>query len=259
MDPLDAIALLLAARHEPAIRDLADYQKAEALVEEDPGLRRVLDAEVRYYDANEDLLSGVRLPEDAKARMKEALLAALPGDAKPAGQVVSFPVPWLRLAAAAAIVLVVGLAVVRFAGVGDGPEVAAAAMDPFSQFATRTVIDGFDLAYRSESPPDIVRWLAGRDTPMAVSLAPAYMDFSTMGCTVLDWDGNEVAMICFRSGEDIVHLFVAETTTLRGAKGAVAKTRRVVEGREIESWMDDTHAYVLVAHNPGQKLGDFPG
>ena len=255
MDKLDAIALLLAARHDPAIRDLADCQKAEALVERDPELRRLLDVETRYYDANEDLLSGVRLPEAAKTRMKEALEAAGAGDAESAGRVIPFPVPWLRVAAAAGIALVAGLAVTRYAGVGESPAVAEATADPLTQFAARSVVDGFELAYQSESAPEILSWLASRDTPVNPSLQPVLMDLPTMGCTLLDWDGHEIAMICFRSGEDLVHLFVSESR----AQGVVARTARIVEDRETESWSDGSHSYVLVAHKPGQTLDDFPG
>ena len=83
------------------ITALADYQNARERLESDPDLRRSFEAECAYYDQHEELLANVRLPDSARASMRERVRAARKEEHK----TLFWPKRALAFAAAASIVV----------------------------------------------------------------------------------------------------------------------------------------------------------
>lgn len=246
MDRQEAIAVLLAARHEDEIRRTADYRAAEAMIEADEGLRAEFQTEADYYDQHGDLLAAVRLPPLAKLRILDAMRAELrnQGDYRPSSGRNGSQFPrWLGLAAALALLL----GGVLFAGRPTAPSMTA-----LREFAAGQVAGSFALDERGEQPVRLVRWLENRGMEVG-RLQPDFLEMQSMGCKLYGWNKTPVALICFRTPEEkVVHLFFVPREAVRPVRGMPEYD--VVAGRETKVWTDQDHAYVLVAHDPGQRL-----
>ncbi len=258
MEHPDAIAILLAARHVPDICGLADYQKAQELIESDPDLRAEFEAERAYYDQHEEMLANVRLPESVRATIREKMRAAQAEDSK----VLFFPKRALAFAAAAAVLIMVGGLI--FTQMSSGPEVVAqsgAELESLQTFAADQVAQrALDLDQHSDQPQELIAWLQGQGAPVSDEPPESLKGMSTMGCKVYDWNGHQVALVCFRtSAAEVVHLFVADRDIINVASAEQQAGSRRVHGRETLSWLDGEHAFVLVAHDEGQSLTGLSG
>jgi len=106
VDKIDVVALMLAARHESAVKDKPEYLEAKAELDASESLQEELAAEIAYFDGHEDLLSGVRLPDDARTRIVQALRKN-DGEITEKNELIEFQ--WRPLAYAAALVALVGV------------------------------------------------------------------------------------------------------------------------------------------------------
>jgi hypothetical protein len=254
----DAIAILLAARHDPAIQELADFQKAQALLETDALLQAAFAAEQTYYDEHEELLAQVRLPETARAFMRERIRAAR-ADAQ---QTISWRGRVLALAAAAAILFVIGGIMLRPSP--SGSQVVAETggdLESLRAFAAGQVAQrALDLDQHSDQPAELFAWLQGQGAPVSDVVPASLQGLPTMGCKVYDWEGRHVALVCFRTAsQQVVHLFIADRGVINIASAEKQAGLHRVHRRETVSWMDAEHAYVMVAHDEGQTLADLSG
>ncbi len=269
----EALALLLAARHDPELRDREDVAHARQLVEANPELKAEYQAEVQAYKDHGALLTRyARLPAAARDRIRTALRAdAGSGHSAPAGddtaevKVIPLPRRWApKLAAAAAILLL---------GVGGGlwlsresarAPAGAAAQQPaslheFETYAAHIVARGVDLQIRSRSLEDIRGWLAEQDPETVVhDDVEALAGLPTVGCTLYEWGGEPVTMVCFETADhEIVHLF----SVSREAISEVGRTGlpRTIAKHETLAWVEGDRAYVMVSHEAGQELPVRPG
>lgn len=247
MDRRDVVALALAARHDPAIRDLPECRQAETLLRADPRLRAEYESEARYYDEHQDLLAAVRLPLEAKLRMRDAIRAAMVENvagSPPASASWIAQIPrWLALAAALLVLM---------GGILLSMPPALPTMADLRAFAAQEVRSGFALEKRSAQTGELVDWLTAQGMDVG-DLGPEFLSMESMGCTLYGWKRTQVALICFRTANQrTVHLFFAPSGTIRNV-GNLPEYQTVAD-RETRAWTDDAHAYVLVAHDPGQPL-----
>jgi hypothetical protein len=250
MEKLDAIAIMLAAEHVAAVRDLADYQKAVSLVESNPSWQGAFEAESAYYREHGDFLATVRLPDHARAQIKAALRRA---ETAPSRSLIPFPSPWLKLAAAACMVLLAGWLVFRLGSGGDASDLQL--------FAANTVAErvDLDLEFTSQSIRDVAEYLKEQDAPVG-SKVTFYKGLDSLGCKTYPWKGGKVALICFKTAQDqTVHLFIADRSGLDESMLPGDRDRRKLANRATLSWVDALHAYVMVADSKGQKLDGFAG
>ncbi|MGF1530602.1 MAG: hypothetical protein ACFCU4_04485 [Puniceicoccaceae bacterium] len=71
--------------------------------------------------------------------------------------------------------------------------------------------DTSPVDFLSESPSEIITWLASNNAATPASLPPALDRANALGCRILPVEGGgSVSLLCFRKEDHIVHLFVFE-------------------------------------------------
>ena len=259
---------MLAARHDPSIEELPEYREAKDFVEGSSDLRAEIEKEQAYYEENDDYLDFVRLPDEAKYRIIDCLRRAAQGEHSAIDQLSAAPqpvlgFPWRPLLAAAsvAVFLAMGFAVFRMIGPGDVVQVSpsqGASFASFQQFAVDQVKAGFKVDYDAPSTKELMAWLDEAGAPAGIDLEDRFQALDSMGCKKLDWNGRPISLICFRVvDEKMVHLFVADASSLSSEGSVRIRSVRQISGRDTMSWRTNDHAFVLVAHKQGQGLDPF--
>ena len=128
--------------------------------------------------------------------------------------------------------------------------------DVFRDMTSRMIRQGFDLDFHTENLDEAVAYLAKANAPVQTSLNQEMLGQPTMGCAVFSFNGAQVSLICMRTPDDqVVHLFTASRNPLKKVDARQFSEIKVFNGLETRAWQDDARSYVLVAHNPGQRLG----
>ena len=249
MDKSEIIALMLAARHEPGVRNLPEFEEAEQRLASSDGLRRELEREEAYYDAHPDLLSGVQLPEAARRRIVDSLRdAQAAADRGPAGAI---PFAWRPLALAAALViLVAGLVAVLHRPSGGSP------FQDLQVFLAEQVAGGIGpLDHTDPTAAPLLAWLDSAGAPSTDRLDQGLARLQSMGCKVLERNGREISLICFKTGDNkLLHLFITRMEGLDPDDVDACCGRHDHAQRETLTWHDSDQAYFLVAHDVAQGL-----
>ncbi|MBC8010556.1 MAG: hypothetical protein H7067_10720, partial [Burkholderiales bacterium] len=155
--------------------------------------------------------------------------------------------PWWsdarKLALAACVTILLGLAVFHGAGRGDAPGVeslALGAMDDWMLDTHHMDTLGGTGALRSAVMNPQSRLLAG--------LALDATTIKAGGCRVFSLAGREVLEVCFsREGAGELHLYVARRGDFGGEKFPETPIFRERGILASVSWADKRHAYVLVS------------
>lgn len=258
MDPQDAVAILLAARDEPAIKGLSEYQKAEAWVERDSELRAQVEAEAAYYAEHGDLLAGVRLAGAARESMKMQVEAALASrDWAHRGSGI-WPMRHPVLAMAAAVMVMAAGVWMYANGTTGGATpglVYRGDLDAFEEYAAGIVAAGIQLDHRDERPAALMQWFERERGMHIEGLSPGLMALKSMGCKVFDWNGAQVALMCLETSDSqMAHLFITRRENLDLSSAVSQLGCNSCSDREVFSWLDRDLAFVMVAHKKGQRL-----
>lgn len=259
MDKIDVVALMLAARHDPAVKEQPEFREAKAALDASESLQAELAAEVAYFEGHEDLLSGVRLPQEARERIVAALGS---GDAMPAeNNVIEFQ--WQPLAYAAALVAlvaVIGVVVNLDQSSVTVVEAPAESFELLQKFAASQVAKGIsDLDFERNSTNELLTWLREHDAPIGEDIDERLADVPTMGCKIYDFQGRQVSLICFQSEDHgMVHLFVTNTSGFNPDEvDKCCEEAKALSNRNTVSWHDEENAYILIAHDADQELAEF--
>ena len=253
MNPIDAVATLLAAEHDPAVRALPEYEAARAAVDADEELRERFEGERAFYAEHDGLLSAVTLRPEARARIQAAVEAEAAQPA--AGGILAFPRRRLVLAAAAAALFAVGLGWVLLGGGGTKVDGTT-----FQEFASRSVEAGLNPQAHPKTTGEAFDWLREHSAPHEDGALGAIADHPAKACMVVDWNGAKVSIVCMqRNREPMMHLFIVDRSSVPDHMLAEPGGRAVVDNHETYSWKDEQHAYVLVAHEARRPLKIPPG
>lgn len=199
-------AKLILGACRPRGQDVADprVQEALELANRDPELAAWHARESRM---NAALGGKVRAQCRPPADLKAAILAAT----RMAG-----PVPWSQQPAwiTAMAAMLIG-ALVLFALVlpkKGGAEFAAFQNGMAEVLASKE----FHLDHTTPSASEARQWLADRRVDFTL---PAGLETQpTLGCRVIDWQGHQVSLVCFKlEGGETVHLFTVDRRALRDA------------------------------------------
>ncbi|MFN0066317.1 MAG: hypothetical protein ACKVYV_01655 [Limisphaerales bacterium] len=248
MNPERAQEILHAYRlGEPAPAG-SELAEALALAERDPDLARWLEAELRFDRAVRQNLRAETVP----AGLRRQILAA--------GRKVVPYHPWWRrpapLALAASVAVLLGLGALWLSP-GDGPSrtesVAQRGGGRVDLAAARKELAVFlgESRYRmelhSERLPELRRFLRARGGQGNADVPAALAALATYGCQVLDVQGTQVTLICFRSGElGFVHLFVFDAADVRDLPGTAPELARAGDWTTA-SWRHDGRVYAFFA------------
>ncbi len=118
----------------------------------------------------------------------------------------------------------------------------------------------FLLDYMDGDLGRISNWLDSEDLPNFENLPPALLAKDPIGCKRLNWQGNDVTLVCFhREDGKIIHLFIAEEGDLSPTAIANIKSIYLSHGLETGGWMSDGKVYLLTGSEPGVTVSEYLG
>ncbi len=241
MNREEAQFILSAYRPDGADAHDPQFQAALALAKTDPELARWFAAEQALDRAFAAKLAARAVPAGLQAQLLAARLIAR-------------PTAWWRqpkwLAAAAAVVL---LGVVAGGGLRQRAH-AAAAVD-FRGVMTAAAADmedhadawGMDTAgYR--------RWLAKHGATADFALPAGLAGKGIMACKVVEWRGEKVTMLCFKSGGEHLDLFIVNADALPGFKAGDTPVFDVAGDMAAAAWRREGKLYFVTGAMPVEQM-----
>jgi uncharacterized membrane protein YbaN (DUF454 family) len=230
---------LILQAYRPGGRDTFDPLFAEALEQarRDPELQKwfaeeqVLDSQIQSK-----LRSAVAVPRDLKAN-----LLAL--------RKIIRPVPWwfqpMKLAAAAAVVLLIGL--VAFLFLPPKPTPLALFREKMVSYSMQ---EHGHITFESPDIAKLQQWLQARGVDANFELPAGLQGKPAQGCRVVDWNGHQATMICFVL-DDGKHmdLFVMDRAGLPGFLESGAPQIVKTDGLMMATWAKSGKVYLLTGDN----------
>lgn len=258
MEAIEAIAQLLAAEKDPAIRDTEAYAQAQAMIEGNSRLSDWYAREREFFSQQENLLDGVKLSAEARDRILHALKQEASTTSASADNMVIFPRRTVLAWAAAFVLLLAGVTFMFGLRLGEQRQYAAvqedASFEAFRQFTVDQVDRGFMLDYRNGSAQNVVNWLA-QDRGAVPHLSENLHGLPTMGCKVIGWNEHKVSLICFEQAKgETIHMFVVDRSAHDPIPGGPPSGIVTVDERATRCWQDKKRTYIMVGHDKGQPL-----
>ena len=239
MDSPQAKEILL--RYRPGTSDAADPEFTGALEQarRDPELGRWFEQHCAFQNTIRDRLRRLPVPAD----LKETILAG--------HQPLEIAVWWRRpsfqaLAAAAAIVLWIGLAWLR------SPPREDRSFAAFRDRVVRNAQRGYAMDMTTTNLNEIRRFLTTHNGHADYALPAPLQKLPGDGCAILRWHNTKVSMVCFDSGKhNDLYLFVADRADLPDAPATDEPLFARVEKLTAASWSAGDKTYVLAG--PGDE------
>ena len=224
----------ILAAYRPGTEDEQDPFFAEALelARSDPGLKAWLDESTAFDRQLRVALGRVTAPEGLRDSVLAERKIIRPGhwwQRKLTGR---------ELAAAAAIVIALTLAGLW---VGQRP----VRFDDFRrEIADQTWGPSPHVELKSSELGEIRGFLAGRNLSTNFTLPPTLAHSEVRGCSIMQWHGREVPVLCFNSEGQHLHLLVVERHVFPDAPSNIPQTDQWQAWRTA-SWSKGAHTYVL--------------
>jgi hypothetical protein len=231
-------ARLILQAYRPGGEDASDPLFAEALEQ----ARR--DPELQKWFAEQNAL---------EARLQARLETAIP---IPRGlksdllalRKISRPAPWwfqpMQLAAAAAVVLLLGLTVLFLF-----PQKQTQLASFRETMARYSAQKQGHIVFESHDLAKIQQWLQGRGIETNFDLPTALPGRSTQGCRVVDWNGRQATMICFMLKGEHMDLFVMDRTGLPDLPDNGSLLYAKAGGLMTVTWSKGDKIYLLTGGN----------
>lgn len=190
--------------------------------------------------------------------------AALGGFEAPAPKPIEEPTaeikrfPFLKLAAAAALTLVLGgIGFNRYDAIQN--QKSAALVNEFREGMAGFAASSFELDAMNNDLNVLRELIVSKGGAQAPDLETIFVKGLPMGCKVVDWDGRKVSLYCFGNAEgQVVHSFVVPLTELNGDRAA-AYLKNILEfsERDTGGFIVGDYAYLLVSSMPGVDIKPF--
>jgi uncharacterized membrane protein YbaN (DUF454 family) len=232
-------AKLILQAYRPGGRDTFDPLFAEALEQ----ARR--DPELQKWFAEEQVL-------DSQIQSKMRTAVAVPRDLKAnllALRKIIRPVPWwfqpMKLAAAAAVVLLIGLS--AFLLLPQKPAQLALFREKMVRYSMQ---EHGHITFESPDIAKLQQWLQARGVDANFELPAGLQGKPAQGCRVVDWNGHQATMICFVL-DDGKHmdLFVMDRAGLPGFLESGAPQIVKTDGLMMATWAKSGKVYLLTGDN----------
>jgi hypothetical protein len=249
MNVEQAKRILLAYRLGEDACPGTDLDRALSMAQQDPDLAAWMEQELECDQLIRERLRSVQPPAD----LRESLLrAGLPSLAR-----LPHPQTRLILAAAAAICLL-ALGAWWFSS-RDSRGRPALDLGRFQEEIVTFLGEGrYDLQVRSDKIEDIRRFLRSRGVA-EIQLPDPLSNRRTYGCQVLQWEGHEVVLICFRTGEvGIAHLVIVPDSAFTNPPGSRPEMRRFGQWT-VASWSREGSAFAFCSMADEAALRKFLG
>ncbi len=224
--------------YRPNGEDASDPHFAEALAQAklNPELAKWFAEQLAFDAAASRALKEVKVPQ----HLRESILA---------GRRVAEPTFWWQQpvwwAMAAVFLVVLGIAGFWFKSNNSAIQFAS-----FRNEMVRVAETSVPhLEFQEKDPAKIQALLASQGVDANYVMPVGLRGLPGMGCKVVNWDGNKVAMICYKlQGTNHVDLFVAEANAFKGSIPG-GKPQFVATGRNTTaSWSQADKVYVMVGH-----------
>jgi uncharacterized membrane protein YbaN (DUF454 family) len=231
-------AKLILQAYRPGGRDALDPFFAEAL---EQGRR---DPELQKWFTEEQAL-------DSQIQSKLRQAVAIPPDLKAnllALRKVIRPAPWwfqpMKLAAAAAVVLLLGLA--AFFLLPQKPAQLASFREKMTRYSMQ--VQGH-ITFASPDFTKIQQWLQEQGVDANFELPGGLQGKPAHGCRVVDWNGQKATMICFvlDDGEH-VDFFVMDRAGLPGMPENGGPQFASANGLMTVTWAKDDKVYLMTGN-----------
>jgi hypothetical protein len=138
--------------------------------------------------------------------------------------------------------------------------------DEFSTYQSRMVRTALQLygMVPGRDLQTINMFLAGHKAPTDYVLPQGVSKAQPVGCAVLEWQGQPVSMLCFRSGQPLppgrqsdLWLFVVDGSTVRNGPASPSPAIAKVSKLMTASWTQYGKTYILAAAGDEQFLRIF--
>ncbi|HWV98696.1 MAG TPA: hypothetical protein VNZ64_03280 [Candidatus Acidoferrum sp.] len=239
MSPEQAREILLLYRPGTADAEDPEIIEAMAVARRDPDLARWFERHLAFQSAMRSGFRQIEVPDQFKLELL-------------AGRKIIRPVVWRQrpawLAAAAAVVLVLGLAALWL---------KPAVPDRFANFQEMMVSKAENVAYAMDWTTNDMRALrqalAGRGAPADYEVPNGLARLQLTGGAALTWRANPVSMVCFDRGDkQMVFLFVMKRAALKDPPPAKPLIGRI-DALTTVSWTTGDRTYLLA----GPQEADF--
>jgi hypothetical protein len=230
----------ILALFRPGSADETDptFEQARQLAKTDPELARWFDAHCETYLVLQRKFHAIPIPPG----LKEQILS----ERKIHRSV--FQRHWRPLLALAAVVaFLLGI------DAGFGP--FHGATNRYAGYRKRMIKSALGSYYMDLTAVDPVRirdFLKENNAPADYPLSAGLKSAPVVGCVVSSWQGNPVAMICFKSGRPLppgdqsdLWLFVTRRQTVANGSASSAPVIARVNKAITASWSDDHNNYLL--------------
>ncbi|MDA7916242.1 DUF3379 domain-containing protein [Verrucomicrobia bacterium] len=117
------------------------------------------------------------------------------------------------------------------------------------------------LDMQSQNVGEIKTWLTSGQGPGEFDMPGRLEQLSGLGCKVINWNGEKVALICFKDPSnvihDTVHLIVMHKSALSIAPPEDAPVFASLNNVVTASWSAGEHSYILAGHGQENFLGKY--
>ena len=230
--------------YRPGVDD-ADPQFAEAVAQtkRDAELRQWFDERCALYAMVRSKLGEVAAPAELRRRIL-------------AERKIIRPAIWWQnpfmLAAAAAVAMAAVVGWLLF------PLRQPADLNGFRQSMVRFVSREYKMMLETRDLNQIRDFLAKNQAQADYQLTPALERTSTEGCTILNWHGHKVSLLCFylRNDNDL-WLFVVERAALPDAPATASPQFTSVGKMTTASWSQGNITYLLATTGDAERLRKY--
>jgi len=245
MDPQRAKFLLQGGPPRAGDREDPAFVEALAEAEADPALGDWTRRQQHLTDALAGKLNEIAVP----AYLKNHLLA---------GGFVSQRTHRFRrrswLAAAASLAILVGLATWQW--------ISTPVVQPIGFAALRADLCDFlagDFQLEVQSPllERLQEHLGAEHQFTNYAVPAALAGQRGVGCRMIDWQGRQVALICFTSNGQLVHFFITPRSTWPDEELPLAYTHEQVEEWATAGWVDDLNVYLVATRGTPDMLASL--
>ncbi len=206
-----------------------DIAEALALAQQDSELQEWFKQHCAFQEVIREKLRSVPVPGD----LRNAILARQ--------KVIQPPVWWRSpIALAAAAALVMFLAVAAF----WRPQRQAYEFSNFQSRMVGSALRGYRMDIETNRMEVVRDFLASKGAPSNYQIPGGLAKLEVAGGGFLRWRSNPVSMVCFRSGTNMLYLFVMNRTAVQDPPPAGPRPGNL-RGLATASWTAGENSYFL--------------
>ncbi len=244
MNPEESKFLLSSLRPSDANSSDPEIAKAFEQMANDPELQAWFDAQHRFDETVSEKLNEISPPED----LKDTLLAGVRVSQKKRQWRTSTAL------ACAALIGILLLSVILFRPINGDSTMAEYRTDMIQSLEQLTHIE-----LPTGTAEEIRSYLNAEGQLPHFALPASWADRELGGCRILNWEGNQVSLICFRDksgSEPPIHLLVLDASALKHTSISAAPTSVADGDWSTVYWKQGEKIYLLATQKKDLKLED---